>query len=630
MPSVGTVIMRQRGVSHAVAIAGLIMALLAAGTVSAASDVSPNPKNPFAEAMAKNIYQTRNYYIGAYHYIQCYGTSLVIPENTSQVTQAVAYYYSKAKAGQPVTMRTSRPRFHSSADFVCPISPAQSAAGGKSVTTEKGAKTPITVGILQTKLNKVLAVDKQKYTMRIGAGMKYTEFLKAATQAGMSVQIGTPTAYGGLTLGGVLATSAHGSGDLTISGLWDTLLEITWVDGTGKVHVSKPGDAEFRGALGGLGVFGIMTEFLMQMTPPKAIQLITVRKSDKDMFKTVQELLKITPHILIFWRPDVSSFTAYMIKEAPKGAKVAKNVSMTLLPDLRGQTKAAEGLKIMSSRLVDDSDAFDFLCPLQTDASLSSFWGSVNGKGVMNVTGPANDLMASECDDHCNWNDNEVLFGTAQDVELTAEFDQLEDWIADVQKIMDVELKENGKAKYRCLGPGYLWIRFGAGFDGFTATNSGLKRPVYLQSTWIRSRAVPNYPIRYQFVPDLIEQLTLCKYNARPHWGKNFDRTFTFPKCGIRAKYPKFDGLLKLQKAHDPEKMFEPELFNKVVKNEKFALTPHCTLWQQCYCEQDIHCPQGWKCVSATSFPEYKVCKYPNFKNVPGSILPDIFKVMAG
>lgn len=36
----------------------------------------------------------------------------------------------------------------------------------------------------------------------------------------------------------------------------------------------------------------------------------------------------------------------------------------------------------------------------QTEASLSATWGSVNGKGVMNVTGPTNDLMASECDEH--------------------------------------------------------------------------------------------------------------------------------------------------------------------------------------------------------------------------------------
>jgi hypothetical protein len=51
------------------------------------------------------------------------------------------------------------------------------------------------------------------------------------------LQIGTPTVYAGLTLGGVLATSAHGSGYLAPSGIWDTLLEITWVDGTGKVSL---------------------------------------------------------------------------------------------------------------------------------------------------------------------------------------------------------------------------------------------------------------------------------------------------------------------------------------------------------------------------------------------------------
>lgn len=37
---------------------------------------------------------------------------------------------------------------------------------------------------------------------------------------------------------------------------------------------------------------------------------------------------------------------------------------------------------------------------------------------------------------------------------------------------------------YRCLGPGYFWIRFGAPYNGYTSTNAGLKAPVYVQSTW--------------------------------------------------------------------------------------------------------------------------------------------------
>ncbi|WIA23842.1 hypothetical protein OEZ85_013501 [Tetradesmus obliquus] len=599
----------------------LLAAMMAAG--AAARD--PNPRNPFKDAMTRNIYLTQNYYIGAYHYIQCWGSALVIPSSTAEAANAIAFYYNKTKAGQPVTLRASRPKFHTSSHFVCPNTPLK--VGGQ---IPADMRQPLQVGLLNHKLSKVLAKDSSKYTMRVGAGMRYTELLQEAEKAGMSVQLGTPTAYAGLTLSGVLATTAHGSGDKTTSGIWDTLLEITWVDGTGKVHVSKPSDPEFRGMVGGMGTYGVMTEFLMQMTPPSYTELITVKKSDKEMFKTINELLKITPHILIFWRPDVSSFVAYMLKPAAKGAKIAKNVSMTLLPDVRGQQEAREGFKIMSANMQDDSDAFEFLCPLQTAASLGAFWGSVNGKGVFNVTGPTNNLMASECDEHCNWNDNKVFFGTAQDVEFTAEFSQLESWISDVKKIFNVELMENGKAKYRCMGPGYLWIRFGSGYDGFTATNAGMQRPVFLQSTWLRSRDVLNRPSRYQYVADLIEELTLCKYNARPHWGKNFDRTFTHPRCGIRAKYPKFDQLLQLQQQHDPARMFTPRLFSRMANKQSYTLSPGCALWQGCYCEKDENCAKDFKCVRAESFPEYRVCKPAVRKNEPGSLLPQIFAAMAG
>lgn len=38
-------------------------------------------------------------------------------------------------------------------------------------------------------VDQVIAVDKTKNTMRVGAGMRYTEFLKEAQKAGMSVQV---------------------------------------------------------------------------------------------------------------------------------------------------------------------------------------------------------------------------------------------------------------------------------------------------------------------------------------------------------------------------------------------------------------------------------------------------------
>jgi hypothetical protein len=44
-----------------------------------------------------------------------------------------------------------------------------------------------------------------------------------------------------------------------------------------------------------------------------------------------------------------------------------------------------------------------------------------------------------------------------QDAEFTIEFEQLAGWIADVKSAFNDELKEGGRANYRCLGLGYMW-----------------------------------------------------------------------------------------------------------------------------------------------------------------------------
>jgi len=115
--------------------------------------------------------------------------------------------------------------------------------------------------------------------------------------------------------------------------------------------------------------------------------------------------LQISPHILIFWRPDINSFKAYILKKAAPGAKVTPGTVATLLPNIKDREKGAGAFKMLSSSLDDDSDAYNFLCPMQTEASLSSSWASVNGTGFENITGSTNTMQASECDEHCNWNE---------------------------------------------------------------------------------------------------------------------------------------------------------------------------------------------------------------------------------
>jgi len=45
------------------------------------------------------------------------------------------------------------------------------------------------LALLCCRTKQVLAVDKQKYTMRVQGGITYTDFLKEATKAGMSVVV---------------------------------------------------------------------------------------------------------------------------------------------------------------------------------------------------------------------------------------------------------------------------------------------------------------------------------------------------------------------------------------------------------------------------------------------------------
>lgn len=39
----------------------------------------------------------------------------------------------------------------------------------------------------------------------------------------------------------------------------------------------------------------------------------------------------------------------------------------------------------------------------------------------------------------------------------------------------------------------------------------GMTRPVYIQSTWLRSTEMWEYPMRYGYTTDLIELMSICK-----------------------------------------------------------------------------------------------------------------------
>ena len=54
-----------------------------------------------------------------------------------------------------------------------------------------------------------------------------------------------------------------------------------------------------------------------------------------------------------------------------------------------------------------------------------------------------------------------------------------------------------------------------------------------------------------------------------PH--RSAHRTFTHPNCTTPSRYPDFAALLAAQATHDPNLVFEPQLFTRIKANESYG-----------------------------------------------------------
>ena len=242
---------------------------------------------------------------------------------------------------------------------------------------------------------------------------------------------------------------------------------------------------------------------------------------------------------------------------------------------------------------------------------------------IEKVTMPTNfAMLAAECSPKCVFQ-SRFTGNVLEDVEFTIKMSQLEDWVKDVKLIVKSELAEiqarldsrygKGKVK-RCMSPGNFWLRFGPPSKNLLSTSAGAENVVFVQCASLQSVHVPSKPPKQSTIVQTIEQLTLCKYKGRPHWGKNHERAFRHPKCHVRDNFPESNlvQLLKMQAKHDPGKIFEPELFSHVLRRSGPDYSERCALHSWCYCQEDAHCPQGHVCQPSPVFPEYKVCRFSN------------------
>lgn len=551
-------------------------------------------------------------YVNVYGRLTCSADALVQPSSTAELANALKQF-AAASAGKPLKIRTARKTFHSSATFPCPFTSdvmTQPPAGSSAA--------PSTVAVMLQDFNQILAVDAAARVVRVQAGLQVIQLLRWAEKHGMATEIGAPTNYGDLTIGGVISANGHGTGANVSDSMACITRSFTWVDSSGNVHVSARDSAEGRGLAGGVGLIGIITEVELQMTPPSKTQAVSINfLPDATMAADVQKYLKVTPNIALMWRPDQGKYNAFLMSPTHLPPKIVDDQAGLVFPLPTIMSNAFQLVLLPLQADINDTAVSRAFNPMNCIGAATSLaylkWA---GKPIMpnvpgaplaasiaqvHAVGSTNKIMSGGCEPFCVWN-SEL---TVDEVAFAIELDQLEAWAADVKKIVDEDLHEGGAAKDRCLPfGGYVFIRFGRGSADNTGTTSGMRMPVFVELTWIKSRKLPEAPGKYSFVQDIIEQLTLCKYRGRPHWGKNYDRTFTHPDCPVRDLYAGgFDKQLELQEKYDPEKRFEPLLMTQIIGRIPNLYAPRCALRHQCHCTADEHCAEGHACVAARSFP---------------------------
>ena len=303
--------------------------------------------------------------------------------------------------------------------------------------------------------------------------------------------------------------------------------DVTWVDAAGNVHVSQHGSPEFTGLCGGIGLFGAVTEFTLNMTPYSVTRMFTwYVKDDDDLINDVDKMLALTPHLIVMWRPDIGKYTGHMQTPAPEGAKVITDAQANVIPQFAPATARVLGPGLRTWQ----ADPFNkkwmyyttydsVTCSAALTNAVGAPWATRPGPltgplgisiPILEGVAPTNQIMSTECGDRCAWLSKEMQ-ATAFDVEFAFEKAQLRDVIAGIRRLVAEDLRGlPGWGQHaRCLLPGYFVFRFGKNSAGASDVGmaAGLREPVYVQQQMLASANTPGVPTRYEWVQEAYEQV---------------------------------------------------------------------------------------------------------------------------
>jgi xylitol oxidase len=150
----------------------------------------------------------------------------------------------------------------------------------------------------------IIDIDREASTVRVSAGLRYGDVTPTIQAAGFALpNLGS---LPHITIAGACATGTHGSGDG--NGILATAVRsLDLVTAGGDVVTLTRGDADFPGAVVGLGALGVVTELTLDLRPTFDIrQYVYLGLPMTELYENFDEVASAAYSVSVFtdWRTE--------------------------------------------------------------------------------------------------------------------------------------------------------------------------------------------------------------------------------------------------------------------------------------------------------------------------------------
>ncbi|XP_054785009.1 probable L-gulonolactone oxidase 6 [Prosopis cineraria] len=472
--------------------------------------------------------------------------------------------------------------------------------------------------ISTNKLNHIVNVDVENRRMTVESGVLLRDLINEAATNGLALPH-TPY-WWGLTVGGLLATGAHGSS------LWGKgsavhehvvsmriVTPATAEEGYAKVRCLSESDEDLNAAKVSLGVLGVVSQVTLQLEPLFKRALKYVMKNDSDLGEKVIRFGKEHEFGDVMWFPAQKK-AVYRVDD-----RVSNDESGNGVYDFLGfrstpsavlaASRAAEELqeatmdaigKCLSAKLATGTSE-TLAYGLTNNGILFTGYPVIGQNNRMQSSGTCLGSKEDALINICPWDSRlQLLFfhQTAFSISLS----KIKGFIKDVKNLVELEPQALCGLE---LNNGILmrYVKASSAYLGKT------EDAIDFDITYYRSKD-PLSPRLFEDILEEIEQIGLFKYGGLPHWGKNRNLAFN----EVIKKYPNVDRFLSVKSKYDPQEIFSNEWTDQVLglKEGVTILKDGCALEGLCICSEDRHCAPSKKyyCRPGKVYKEARVCAF--------------------